>query len=70
MLYFDKIFNFEEKLEKINAMTVNVEAAKKMSEEELEGKILTGVLVNKPREDYYTKYKRIIDSLAEKGEGK
>lgn len=57
-------------LEKINAMTVNVEAAKKMSEEELEGKILTGVLVNKPREDYYTKYKRIIDSLAEKGEGK
>ena len=57
-------------LEKINSMTVNVEAAKKMSEEELEGKILTGVLVNKPREDYYTKYKRIIDSLAEKGEGK
>ena len=50
-------------LEKIHAMTVPVEKAGTMSEEELEGKYLTGVLVNKSREDYYTKYKRIIDKL-------
>ena len=39
-----------------------MEKAAKMTEEELEGKIITGCLVNKPREDYYTKYKRIIDA--------
>ena len=46
----------------MNEQSVPVEKAAKMTEEELEGKIITGCLVNKPREDYYTKYKRIIDA--------
>ena len=36
----------------------------KMTEEELEGKFVTGVLVNRQREDYYTRYQQIIDRLA------
>ena len=51
-------------LEKIHSMTVPVEKAKNMSQEELEGKFLTGVLVNRPREDYFTRYQRIIQRLA------
>lgn len=50
-------------LEKVHEMTVPVEKARTMSEEELQGKFAAGVLVNKSREDYYTKYKRIVDSL-------
>jgi len=36
--------------------------AAKMSEEELNGKHEVGVLCNKPRDDYYTRYKKIIDA--------
>lgn len=50
-------------LEKLNSMTVPVERAGSMSQEELEGKFLTGVLVNRPREDYYTRYHQIIKKL-------
>ena len=50
-------------LEKVHKMTVPVERAEKMTAEELEGLFLTGVLVNKPREDYYTRYQKIIDRL-------
>ena len=49
----------------MNAQSVPVEKASRMSSEELEGKIITGRLVNKPREDYYTEYKRIIDAHKE-----
>ena len=48
-------------MELMNLSSVPAEKAAKMSEEELQGKIVTGVLCNKPREDYYTRYKRIID---------
>lgn len=46
----------------MDQQSVPVEKAAKMTEEELEGRIVTGLLVNKDREDYYTKYKRIIDA--------
>ena len=45
-------------------MTVPEEDAVRMTEEELEGKFATGVLVNCQREDYYTRYRKIIDRLA------
>ena len=51
----------------MNEQSVPVEKASKMTEEELKGKIITGCLVNKPREDYYTKYKRIIDAQSVEG---
>lgn len=51
-------------LEKIHDMTVPVERAANMLPEELEGKFTTGVLADRKREDYYTRYKRIIDRLA------
>lgn len=49
-------------MELMHRSSVPVERAAKMTEEELAGKIVTGVLWNKPREDYYTRYKKIIDS--------
>ena len=40
-------------------------------EKEREGRLITGLLVNKDRDDYYTKYKRIIDALnTDRTEGK
>jgi len=51
----------------MNAQSISVEQAAKMSEEELENKIVVGCLRNKPREDYYTKYKKIIDSVSKEG---
>ena len=45
----------------MNERSVSVEQASSLPPEKLEGRILTGCLVNKPREDYYTKYRRIID---------
>lgn len=52
----------------MNAQSVPAEKAKNMSEEELEGKIVTGVIVNRPRPDYYTLYKQIIDEQMQKYE--
>lgn len=51
-------------LKRMLDISVPVEKAKQMTEEELEGRIVTGCLVNKPREDYYTEYKKIIDKLS------
>ena len=48
-------------LRRYNELTVPVEKAKNRTPEELEGKLVTGVLVNNPRPDYYTMYKKIID---------
>ena len=45
----------------MNAQSVPAAMAKNMTSEELEGKIITGLIVNKKRDDYYTEYKRIID---------
>ena len=48
-----------------------MEKAKSMTEKEREGRLITGLLVNKDRDDYYTKYKRIIDVLnTDRTEGK
>jgi len=51
-------------MEKLQAMTVPVEKARTMSAEEMEGKFATGVLVNRPRDDYYTRYQEIVKRLA------
>ncbi|WP_369281840.1 thiamine pyrophosphate-dependent enzyme [Oscillibacter sp. GMB15532] len=59
----NKMGNSAQMLEAVNDMTVPVEKAASMTPKELEGKFLTGVLVNKPREDYYTRYQQIIDRL-------
>jgi hypothetical protein len=47
-------------LESVNARTVSAQKAAAMSPEELAGKIVVGRIVNCPREDYVTRYKRII----------
>jgi len=51
-----------EMMKLMNEQSVPVEMAAKMTPEELEGKIVTGLLVKKDREDYYTKYQRIINA--------
>lgn len=59
---FNKLGEASRMMKLMNEQSVSVEKAATMSEEELEGKIVVGCLRNKPREDYYTKYKKIIDS--------
>ena len=55
----------------MNEQSISVEKAKSMNEKEREGRLITGLLVNKDRDDYYTKYKRIIDALnTDRTEGK
>lgn len=55
----------------MNEQSISVEKAKSMTEKEREGRLITGLLVNKDRDDYYTKYKRIIDTLnTDRTEGK
>ena len=55
----------------MNEQSISVEKAKSMNEKEREGRLITGLLVNKDRDDYYTKYKRIIDVLnTDRTEGK
>lgn len=49
-------------MQMMHEQSVTPEQAAGMSEEELKDKIEVGLLVNKPREDYYTKYKKIIDA--------
>ena len=61
----NKFGNAAQMLERIHNLTVSVEKAKTMQHEDLEGKLLTGVLTNSPREDYYTKYQQIVDRLAQ-----
>jgi 2-oxoglutarate ferredoxin oxidoreductase subunit beta len=60
-----------EMLKWLQGKSVTVAQAAKMTPEELEGKIVTGVLCDKPGEDYSTKYQRIVEkSMGEKkGEG-
>jgi len=45
----------------MNAQSVTPAQAAQMTPEELEGRIVTGLLVNREKEDYYTRYRRIID---------
>ena len=55
----------------MNEQSISVEKAKSMTEKEREGRLITGLLVNKDRDDYYTKYKSIIDALnTDRTEGK
>lgn len=49
-------------MELLNEQSVPVEQAAKMSQKELEGRFVTGCLVNRTREDYYTQYQKIIDA--------
>ncbi len=48
--------------------SVSVRKAQKMSPEELEGKIVTGVLVDDERAEYTAEYQRLVDHLAEQRE--
>ncbi|MCD8223522.1 MAG: thiamine pyrophosphate-dependent enzyme [Clostridiales bacterium] len=63
----NKFGNAAQMLEKVQGMTVPIQKASTMSEEEMEGKFATGILVNRFREDYYTRYQRIIEQLNGKG---
>lgn len=42
--------------------TITIEQSKEMTDEELEGKIITGVYVNKPRKEYVESLDEMIDS--------
>ena len=57
----NKIRGNYELMEWVKNRTVNVKAAAKMSEEELEGKLLIGTLHNKAAEEYTKCYDKIIE---------
>lgn len=59
---FNKLGEASRMMNLMNEQSVSVEKAATMSEEELQGKLIVGCLRNKPREDYYTQYKRIIEN--------
>lgn len=54
-------------LQWIRSKCVSVQDAKGMSEEALEDKLITGVIVNRPKLDYWTKYDAIIERLSKEG---
>ena len=58
---YNRLGEAADMMRKMKEQSVPVEAAEKMTEEELKGKIMVGCLVNRPRPDYYSKYKKIID---------
>ena len=57
----NKIRGNYELMEWVKDRTVNVKAAAKMNEEDLEGKILIGTLHNKPAEEYTKCYDKVIE---------
>ena len=59
---FNKLGAAAHMMQLMNEQSVTVAQAAKMSEEELQGKIVVGCLKNAPRDDYYTDYKKIIDA--------
>jgi len=52
-------------LEELKEQAVPVKKAAKMTEEELEGKIVTGIFTDKEMPEYTDRYTRLIDRLAE-----
>ncbi len=50
-------------MELMKNTSLPADQAAKLSEEELRGRIVTGVLRNYPREDYYTRYQKIVEAL-------
>ena len=50
-------------LDWIKERTIPISKAKDMSKEELEGKFVTGIFRDEPREDYTSKYYKLIESL-------
>jgi len=49
-------------IKSLREQSVTVEQATKMTEEELQGKIVVGRMVKKDRKDYFTLYQEIIDA--------
>jgi 2-oxoglutarate ferredoxin oxidoreductase subunit beta len=52
-------------LEELKEQAVPVKKAAKMTDEELEGKIVTGILTDKDMPEYTDRYTQLIDRLAE-----
>ena len=59
----NKLGNAPTMMQWIKDNTIPVAKAKTMSEEELEGKFVTGIIANRDVEDYGTAYDRIINEL-------
>ena len=56
-------------MRQLKDQSVNVEAARNMSEEERQSKIVRGVLVDRNLPEYVTEYDRVIARAQGKGEG-
>jgi 2-oxoglutarate ferredoxin oxidoreductase subunit beta len=59
---FNKLGEAAKMMKLMNEQSVSVEKAKSMTEKELKNKIIVGCMVNRPRDDYYTEYKKIIET--------
>ena len=58
---YNRLGKAADMMKQMNDQCVPVEKAARMTPEELEGKLLTGLLVNRQRSDYYTEYRKIIE---------
>ena len=57
-------------MEWLKESTVSLVKAEKMTEEELEGKIVTGILVDREKPEYTAQYQKLIDRLQESEKGR
>ena len=59
---FNKLGEASRMMKLMNERSVTVAQAAKMTDKELEDKIVVGCMKNEPRDDYYTEYARIIEA--------
>ena len=59
---FNKLGEAARMMKLMNERSVTVAQAAKMTDKELEDKIVVGCMKNEPRDDYYTEYARIIEA--------
>jgi 2-oxoglutarate ferredoxin oxidoreductase subunit beta len=61
----NKIRSPVEMLNWLKENTITIEQSKEMSEEELEGKIITGVYINKPRKEFVESLEEITSNISD-----
>ena len=60
----NKLRNGVVMLQELKDLAVPVKKAEKMTEEEREGKVITGIFVDKDKPEYTDRYEQLIASLA------
>lgn len=62
----NRLGNGSDMIKQLKEDSVSIEKASKMTEQELNGKVVTGILVDKELPEYTANYQRLIDSFQKK----